>query len=298
MGTRAWMAGAGPRRGARQGPSSTQERRGQPEGPREAPQERTRGLQAGAGGASGSTAAGSGPGKTQLPASPRRAALRCQWPYLTCTSDALVGLVRSRRGSGPDRADGAEWAEGGAAGRAAARPHPRPARPVPRLAARRCSAPCPFAARRRPPGALRPRGWRRGGAGADPGDRGADGAGEGPPGQGGRGPSAGPAKSGPFPVLGCCSAGRLPTSLLAAHSPISWRPGVSAAGPGTPYSPLTRPSAEMALGAAESSPPGVPLPGVPLLRTGGLRSFFARGHALCDPGSQCVSCTGVPATQR
>ena len=83
----------------------------------------------------------------------------------------------------------------------------------------------------------------------------------------------------PSLFLDAAPTGHLPTSLLAAHSPISWRPGVSTTGPGAPYSPLTRPSEEWPWEAAESSRQASPSQ-VPLAqnRQAGV-SFLVQGHA-------------------
>lgn len=186
-----WQAPGAPARRPERGPSSTQERRGQPEGsPREAPQERTRGLQARPAVQVGAPRRGrTPPGETQLPASPRRAAMRCQWPYLTVLRTPSSDSSGAKRLRVLTAQDGAEWAEGGAAGRAAARPRPRPApsRPPPG-APRHCSAPPPLrgatAATGRRCGHVDggraglggdPRGQGCGwGAGRDPGGRGAE----------------------------------------------------------------------------------------------------------------------------
>lgn len=308
MGDRARMAGArsprtAPRKGTQlypgeKGAAGRVPARGAPGADPGAPGE--------AGGASGSTAAGADPtGRDPTPRvpAPRGNALPVALPDRA--SDALVGLVRSEEAPGPDRARRRRVGRGRGGGKGR-RQTPPPPRPVPSPARR----PAPLLRASAPPrrdgghrAALRARGWRQGGAGRRPKGTGVRmGGGKGPRGQGcGReAPLRSLLSQDPSLFLDAALAGHLPTSLLAAHSPISWPPGVSTTGPGAPYSPLTQPSAEWPWEAAESScqasPSRVPLAqnrraAVGLVLCSGTRSSVTHG-------SQCVSCTGVPATQR
>lgn len=257
------------------------------------------------GGASGSTAAGADPtGQDPTPRvpSPRGTALPVALPDRA--SDALVGLVRSEEAPGPDRARRRRVARGRGGGKGR-RQTPPPPRPVPSPAWR----PAPLLRAPAPPrrdsghrGALRPRGWRQGGAGRRPKGTGVRmGGGKGPPGAGvrKRGPSAVPAKSGPFPVLGCCSSwtpAHLAACCTLPHFLATWSVCYRAWD-----TLLTTHSAlgGVALGGCRVLPPGVPFPSPPCSEPAGCGLVLCSGtRSSVTQGSQCVSCTGVPATQR
>lgn len=302
---RRWQAPGAPARRPERGPGSAQERRGQPDGsPREAPQERTRGLQARPAVQVGAPRRGrTPPGKTQLPASPLRGTeLPVALPDRA--SGALVGLVRSEEAPGPDRARRRRVGRGRGGGKGR-RQTPPPPRLVPSTARRpgqllRAPAPpWPDGGHR---AALRPRGWRQGGAGRRPEGTGVRvGGGKGP--QGARvrkrGPSAVPAKSGPLPVLGCCSdwtPAHLPACCALPHFLATWSVYYRAWG-----TLLTTHSAlgGMALGGCRVLPPGVSFPSPPCSEPAGWGLVPRSGtRSSVTHGSQCVSCVGVSATQR
>lgn len=234
---------------------------------------------------------------------PRCAALSCQWPYLTVLRAPSSDSSGAKRLRVLTAQDGAEWAEGGAAGRAAARPRPRPAssRPPPG-APGNCSAAPPLR------GQTAATGRRcghvdggRAGPGGDPRGQGCGWGGKGP--QGARvrkrGPSAVPAKSGPLPVLGCCSdwtPAHLPACCALPHFLATWSVYYRAWG-----TLLTTHSAlgGMALGGCRVLPPGVSFPSPPCSEPAGWGLVPRSGtRSSVTHGSQCVSCVGVSATQR
>lgn len=293
---RRWQAPGAAARRPERGPGSAQERRGQPDGsPREAPQERTRGLQARPAVQVGAPRRGrTPPGKTQLPASPLRGTeLPVALPDRA--SGALVGLVRSEEAPGPDRARRRRVGRGRGGGKGR-RQTPPPPRLVPSTARRPGQLLRPPAPPRPDGGhraALRPRGWRQGGAGRRPEGTGVRvGGGKGPHGARvrKRGPSAVPAKSGPLPVLGCYSDWT--PAHLPACCPLPPFPGdLECLLPGLGH--LTHHSLgprRNGPGRLQSSPARRLLPKSPLLRTGRLGSRSSlRDTQLCDPWiTMCV----------
>lgn len=204
------------------------------------------------------------PGQDPTPRvpAPRGTALSGALP--DCASGALVGLVPSEEAPGPDRARRRRVGRGRGGGKGR-RQTPPPPLPAPRPPA----PPRPDGGHR---AALRPRGWRQGGAGRRPEGTGVR----------KRGPSAIPAKSGPLPVLGMLL--RLDTCPPPCLLPSPPFPGdLECLLPGlgllTHHSLGPRRNGP---GRLQSPPARRPVPKSPLLRTGGLGSRSSlRDTQLC-----------------